>query len=196
MHLSAVSLPGNVQRKRTHEDALAMGNMFKEGDLVSAEVQAVHQDGSVSLHTRSSKYGKLENGLLVTVKQSLVKRCKQHFVELQQTGIMMILGNNGNIWLSRKLTPEEIKEKEAFDSDESGTVTRPLLATDLEQRVLISRIRNAIIALSLQSIPIHPDTILMVFEDSADIEVKEMLEKEETLFRITARAHQRSFLLK
>jgi hypothetical protein len=34
-----------------------------------AEVQAVHHDGSVSLHTRSMKYGKLDSGQLVCVPQ-------------------------------------------------------------------------------------------------------------------------------
>ncbi|KAJ5692121.1 Exosome complex component rrp4 [Penicillium macrosclerotiorum] len=38
-----------------------------EGDLVVAEVQSVHQDGSASLHTRSLKYGKLRNGVFLAV---------------------------------------------------------------------------------------------------------------------------------
>lgn len=33
--LSAVSLPGGVQRRRTAEDELNMRSVFKEGDLVS-----------------------------------------------------------------------------------------------------------------------------------------------------------------
>lgn len=33
--ISAVSLPGGVQRRRTAEDELQMRNIFKEGDLVS-----------------------------------------------------------------------------------------------------------------------------------------------------------------
>lgn len=33
--LSAVSLPGGVQRRRTQEDELNMRSVFKEGDLVS-----------------------------------------------------------------------------------------------------------------------------------------------------------------
>lgn len=32
-----------------------------EGDLISAEVQSVFSDGSLSLHTRSLKYGKVYN---------------------------------------------------------------------------------------------------------------------------------------
>jgi hypothetical protein len=36
-----------------------MRNVFVEGDLVSAEVQALQHDGTVALHTRSRKYGKV-----------------------------------------------------------------------------------------------------------------------------------------
>ena len=38
---------------------------FFAGDLISAEVQNVHNDGASSLHTRSLKYGKLSQGALI-----------------------------------------------------------------------------------------------------------------------------------
>lgn len=36
-----------------------MRQYLKEGDLVSAEVQNIFNDGALSLHTRSMKYGKV-----------------------------------------------------------------------------------------------------------------------------------------
>lgn len=36
-----------------------MRQYLQEGDLISAEVQDIFQDGSLSLHTRSLKYGKV-----------------------------------------------------------------------------------------------------------------------------------------
>jgi exosome complex RNA-binding protein Rrp4 len=36
-----------------------MRTFFEEGDLLVAEVQAFFQDGAMSLHTRSLKYGKV-----------------------------------------------------------------------------------------------------------------------------------------
>lgn len=36
-----------------------MRRYLQEGDLISAEVQSVFADGSLSLHTRSLKYGKV-----------------------------------------------------------------------------------------------------------------------------------------
>ena len=38
LQLSAVNLPGGIQRRRTADDELNMREIFKEGDLVSAEV--------------------------------------------------------------------------------------------------------------------------------------------------------------
>ena len=43
------------------------------------EVQQFYQDGSMSLHTRSLKYGKLDNGVFVAVTPSLIKRSSHTF---------------------------------------------------------------------------------------------------------------------
>lgn len=40
-----------------------MRQYLKEGDLVSAEVQNIFNDGALSLHTRSMKYGKVSSSL-------------------------------------------------------------------------------------------------------------------------------------
>jgi len=36
-----------------------MREILKEGDVISAEIQSVYNDGSLALHTRSVKYGKV-----------------------------------------------------------------------------------------------------------------------------------------
>ena len=76
-----------------------MREHFSERDLLTAEVHELHRDGSVALHMRSLKYGKLENGQFVAVPPALIRRLKQHFVTLS-CGIEAILGNNGHIWLT------------------------------------------------------------------------------------------------
>ncbi|KAK9811058.1 hypothetical protein WJX73_009950 [Symbiochloris irregularis] len=96
--LSAVNLPGGVQRRRTAEDELSMRAVYEEGDLISAEVQSLNADGSVVLHTRSTKYGKLEAGQLIPVPANIVKRQKQHFHSIEALGVDMIIGCNGMIW--------------------------------------------------------------------------------------------------
>lgn len=99
--LSSVTLPGGAQRRRTYEDQLQMRSFFVENDLISAEIQEVRYDGSLSLHTRSLRYGKLENGQFVQVAPPLVKRVKQHMVTLPGIGVDVILGTNGFMWISR-----------------------------------------------------------------------------------------------
>lgn len=97
--LSSVNLPGGELRRRGVEDEQQMRKYLQEGDLISAEVQNVHSDGVLSLHTRSLKYGKLGQGILVKVFPSLIKRRKTHFHNLP-CGASIILGNNGFIWIS------------------------------------------------------------------------------------------------
>lgn len=65
--LSSVNLPGGELRRRSEEDERMMRKYLQEGDVISAEVQNVMSDGTLSLHTRSLKYGKLGQGVLVPV---------------------------------------------------------------------------------------------------------------------------------
>ena len=90
-----------------------MREILAEGDLLSAEVQAVHSsDGSLLLHARSSKYGRLGGapaaaaggggapGRLVRLPASSVGRQRQQFNELGSCGVSVILGVNGWVWVS------------------------------------------------------------------------------------------------
>ena len=199
--LSGINLPGGVQRIRTAQDALEMREWFVEGDLLSAEVQTVqHYDGTIMLHTRSLRYGKLENGCLVVVPAGLIVKRKQHFVTLPVASITsphlseqedapnvdIILGTNGFIWIQRS-TPKSWKD--ALHSDDGGAVVRlaetfqklkkrhvetPVLP---EERENIARVRNSIEALKLMSCRITPETLMEVFRASVEqnVSVKDML---------------------
>jgi exosome complex RNA-binding protein Rrp4 len=57
----------SIYLSRGVEDELSMRKHLVEGDLISAEVQNMFHDGSLSLHTRSLKYGKLNQGCLIKV---------------------------------------------------------------------------------------------------------------------------------
>jgi exosome complex component RRP4 len=50
--LSSVNLMGGELRRRSEQDELAMRKYLVEGDLISAEVQNLYNDGSCTLHTR------------------------------------------------------------------------------------------------------------------------------------------------
>ena len=147
--LSGVNLPGGVQRIRTSEDVLAMRNLFKEGDLLTCEVQQVQRDGTLILHTRSLRYGKLDNGVLVTVPPSLVGRRKNHFAtikglsssggkgsnseamdvdgDVEEGGgdVDVYLGLNGGIWIQRKV-PSEWENAIRTDQDERAPLAETL----------------------------------------------------------------------
>jgi exosome complex component RRP4 len=74
LNLTSVTLPGGEQRRRSEEDQMAMRQIYKEGEVISAEVQQVGmQDGRISLQTRN-KNGKLYNGFLFRVDSNLVRR--------------------------------------------------------------------------------------------------------------------------
>ena len=183
--LSGVNLPNGTQRIRTSEDALAMRQLFSEGDLVSAEVQQVTQDGTASLHTRSLRYGKLENGCLIQVPASLIPRMKQHFATLILSGskiIEVLLGKNGNIWIQRAIPKEwglvndrqDVPLAETLQKTRKMHAETPVLPKD---RLAICRVRNSIEALRLVHCRITPENITSVYEKSLidGIHPKQML---------------------
>jgi len=121
--ISAVDLPGGIQRRRTAQDVLEMRNYFIENDLISAEVQKVMSDGAVSLHTRNTKYGKLLNGQFLRVPANLIKRSKNHF-HMLPFGVHIIIGVNGYIWLTE--APPETEEV-----NEGEIITKPATTSTL-----------------------------------------------------------------
>lgn len=163
--LSAVNLPGGVQRRRNAEDELNMRSFYTEGDLVSAEVQELRNDGAVALHTRSLRYGKLDKGQLVVVQPSLIKRAKKHF-HLLPCGVHAILGNNGYIFLSIL----ETDSSHESEGPESNALHR--LDPSHDGRRIIARVRNAIVALDLEFVAISPDTISTVYEASLEYGIR------------------------
>eukprot|EP00730_Choanoeca_flexa_P014341 TRINITY_DN6239_c0_g1_i2.p1 TRINITY_DN6239_c0_g1~~TRINITY_DN6239_c0_g1_i2.p1 ORF type:complete len:293 (+),score=50.28 TRINITY_DN6239_c0_g1_i2:140-1018(+) len=175
LKLSSVNLPGGVLRRKSATDELMMREFFREGDLISAEVQAIYQeDGTLSLHTRSLRYGKLGPGTFISVPSVLVKRPKHHFHRLP-CGVALVLGNNGYIWMGSHL---------AEDTTQAQQQTTELSS---DMRLKIARVHNCIAALAKRSLSIFDSSIIFTYEDSEPYEVAELLEAE-ILQNITARA--------
>lgn len=195
--LSGVNLPGGVQRIRTSEDVLAMRNLFREGDLLTCEVQQVQKDGTLILHTRSLRYGKLDNGVLITVPPSLVGRRKNHFVTLKglspqnsdtmetdcedgEGDVDVYLGLNGGIWIQRTI-PSEWENAIRADQDERAPLAETLqklrhrhatTRVSPSMRESIARVRNSIECLRLVHCQITPDSIETVARASLDESVR------------------------
>ncbi|KAI1179274.1 exosome component 2 [Nemania sp. FL0916] len=150
--LSAINLPGGIQRRRTEHDELQIRSFFSEGELLVAEVQQLYGDGAAVLHTRSLKYGKLRNGVFVAVSGTggggggVVRSRRQAFV--LDVGINassahggvggdggdkidVILGVNGYIWISKHVEGEG----PAAESSSSATGGGSTAITRVEESV-------------------------------------------------------------
>lgn len=173
--LSSVNLPGGELRRRSAEDELMMRHFLAEGDLISAEVQSVYSDGSLSLHTRSLKYGKLKEGTLVQVPPSLVKRCKTHFLNLP-CGATVILGNNGYVWIS-PLNDEEASLTEG-QTDRLAVKDTPPKEIQDSDRETIARLRNCVITLTEHGVMLFTSSLQYAYDASLRHSVKDLLKPE------------------
>lgn len=179
--LSSINLPGGELRRRGVEDEQSMRKFLQEGDLISAEVQNVMSDGTLSLHTRSLKYGKLGQGTMMKVFPSLVKRCKTHFHNLP-CGASIILGNNGYIWIAPTIPVE---------SENTGGFTQNLKEVIPKgDREVIARLRNCVMALAKCKMILFDTSILYAYEESMKYEVHELLNQEAILDVALATKHR------
>lgn len=185
--ISAINIPGG-QRRRTDEDSLQMRSVLKENDLISAEVQRALGGGqNASLQTRSSRYGKLGYGQLVSVASYLVPHQRQHFHTLDDLNVEIIIGVNGNIFIMPQLSAESRAQKEASLNDmqlqekEDGQGTKSNFAsseevyTAFDQSQLaestletMARLRNAIIILDISKQIVTIENIMHVYNASID----------------------------
>ncbi|KAJ3064434.1 Exosome complex component RRP4 [Podochytrium sp. JEL0797] len=174
--LAAVNLPGGELRRRSESDELQMRQLLAEGDMISAEIQAFFGDGSVSLHTRSLKYGKLRSGSLITVPSSLVKRSKAHFLHYtlsQGLHVDVILGMNGFIWVAKGSGKDQSQQVQQVDAD--ALYANENQPVSLEEREAIARICNCVSALAAENELITEAAILHVYEASRDMECKDIV---------------------
>jgi exosome complex component RRP4 len=161
-------------RKRTDTDELQIRTFFSEGDLLVAEVQGLYQDGSATLHTRSLKYGKLRNGVFMSVSGTgggggVVRARRQVWtIDTAHGGgkVDVILGVNGYIWISKNVEVaasdtaitriEESVSSTAYSSqnDEIGAETRKEIA----------RIRGVITLLVEEGLRVDEDMVMKGYE--------------------------------
>lgn len=202
--LSSMNLPDGIQRRRTAVDELNMRSIFEENDVVCAEVRGFQHDGSLHLQARSQKYGKLERGQLLKVPPYLVKRRKQHFHNLEQYGIDLILGCNGFIWVGEHVeTKDPMVEDKADKSDQKDSKSSSYSMsleeqeetyTPLATRQNICRISNAIRVLSTLGVNITVEVITEIVSLSSflNLDIHEMLGSEFCVLVAEKEAERRS----
>jgi exosome complex component RRP4 len=188
LSLSSINLASGEQRMKTYEDQLSMRALFEEQDLICAEIQNINADGTIALHSRSLKYGKLENGQLVVVPAGLVKRLPQHYISLPN-GVDVILGKNGYIWVTRSI-PDSWKQESEDMRDDITPLAETLqrLRTrhgatplTLAERLAVVRTRNAIAAIHKASelcdkgepaVSVSADSIMVVYQRSVELKMQ------------------------
>jgi exosome complex component RRP4 len=138
-----------------------LGCQLTVSQLLVAEVQAFFQDGAMSLHTRSLKYGKLRNGLLLELPPRLVRRLKSHFYHLPPpagpVGVDVILGLNGYVWVSLGTRQDDREGGEGFDAE--GVYRNDNDEIDPESRQAIIDVANVIKAFAAHGVPLA-DTLI------------------------------------
>ena len=166
--LSGIHLTGGAQRIRTAQDQRDMRYYLQEGDLVSAQVHKVQPaDGSLMLHSRSYRYSKLENGMLVTVPPSLIPRRKNHFITMINDTLDALWGCNGYIWIQRKLpSPSQDSEKELALLQEQLRKEHADTPVTVEERQSMARLKNAIECLRIVHCMVTPESAELIYEAS------------------------------
>jgi exosome complex component RRP4 len=194
--LTGVHLPGGVQRIRTAQDQRDMRQFLIEGDLVSAEVHNVQQDGTLVLHTRSTRYGKLENGCLVTVPPALIPRRKNHYVTDMMDKMDVLWGTNGNIWIQRKVSglrsaADQQSSSEGEDWQEKVRKEHAATPVDKEDRMAIARLRNSIECLRLVYAMITPEQVEEIYKlsEQRGLRPADMMHPD-TVIQLTASTRQ------
>ncbi|KAF1948998.1 hypothetical protein CC80DRAFT_497835 [Byssothecium circinans] len=192
--LSAINLPGGILRRRTAVDELNIRTFFAEGDLVVAEVQSLHQDGTASLHTRSLKYGKLRNGLFTSLsgagggilsrRGGVIRSKRQTFTLATSAGeIDVVLGVNGYIFISAH--PKSSPSSTSTAADIAITrleeaVSETLYSSqndEIEPGVLreITRVSTLVKGLVACGRRVDEDIIVRVYEGAVELEAEEKM---------------------
>lgn len=184
--LSAINLPGGILRKRTETDELQIRTFLSEGDLLVCEVQSLFHDGSASLHTRSLKYGKLRNGVFVSVAGmggggGVVRSRRQVWtVETANGGgpVDVILGVNGYIWISKHIkTADEDKAEVGITRIEESTNSTVYSSQNdeiaAETRREIARIRGVVASLVEAGMKVDEEMLMKGYGAAVEIEREE-----------------------
>jgi len=178
--LSAINLPGGILRKRTETDELQIRTFFSEGDLLVAEVQTLYQDGSASLHTRSLKYGKLRNGVFMSVSGmggggGVVRARRQVWtIDTVHGGgkVDVILGVNGYIWISKNVEVQG-GDTSITRIEESVSSTAYSSQNDVigpETRKEIARIRGVIQLLVEEGLRVDEEMVMKGYDAAVEVD--------------------------
>jgi exosome complex component RRP4 len=187
--LSAINLPGGIQRRRTETDELQIRTFFSEGELLVAEVQQLYNDGAAVLHTRSLKYGKLRNGVFIAVSGTgggggVVRARRQAFtleIYAPESGgseekLDVVLGVNGYIWISKHIEgegaaaessgPGITRIEESVGLNVYSSQNDPIAVDTMRE---IARVRGVINALVQHGLRVDEETVTRGYQEAVEM---------------------------
>lgn len=169
--LSAINFGGTQLRRLNQYDERNIRSIdnewccrahFVEGDLISAEVHAIQQSGQVELQTRISKFGKLANGLLVSVPSQLIKVASFFWPWASEESFLCLPIWSGHCigfkW--EYLDLYCCRAVNCFSMNLYGL----RMQVSQSNREKMSRVRNCVVALSKAFSPIYPESIYALYE--------------------------------
>lgn len=159
LSISQTNISVFCQRIRLYNDVINMINIYKPNDIIACEVQRILADGCIVLHTRSSIYGKLSNGILITVPQTLIQNQKKH-IFVFPCNVQVILGMNGFIWVSSPIKKTKDTNPNSVDQDIEDNKFEEV---DDTTRRNISIISNIIKLLAKYHININYDIVTKIY---------------------------------
>lgn len=191
--LSAINLPGGIQRRRTETDELAIRSFFAEGDLLVAEVQQLYAEGGAVLHTRSLRYGKLRNGVFLAVGGAGagggVARSRRQVWTMEVGALAagagggarvdVVLGVNGYVWVSKHVEDQSLAAGQGgaagvgvTNMEESVSQTVYSSQNDyIEVEVMreIMRVRGVITALVENGLRVDEDLVMKGYQEAVEM---------------------------
>lgn len=134
-----------------------------------------------SLHTRSLKYGKLRNGVFVSVSGTgggggIVRSKRQVWTMETANGgseVDVVLGVNGYIWISKHFESEIAAESAGVNRMEESVSSKVYSSQndsiDVDTMREIARIRSVILALVENGLKVDEDRITRGYDEAVDI---------------------------
>lgn len=140
----------------------------------------MHGDGAAALHTRSLRYGKLRNGIFLSITGvgggGGVVRAKRQLwtMETKEGKVDVVLGVNGYIWICKHIENDAGAEAAAglHRLDEVASLNMYSSQNDhVEVGMMreISRIRCVIVALVENGVQVDEDVIVRGYEAAVDM---------------------------
>ena len=157
-----------------------------------AEVQSIYQDGAASLHTRSLKYGKLRNGVFLSVagtgghggRGGVVRSRRQVWTVSTGNGegeVDVVLGVNGYIWICAHNDSPDVdveKQKQFSITKMEDSLTSNAYSTrndeiSAETRREIARLAGCIRSLVEGGVRVDEDMVMRSYEASLALELED-----------------------